>query len=161
MNIKSELFLPVAGVMENFSLSLRLSTATDEDVLATETDAKIDLAAVCLRGHLLIDLVIDDHGEALILRQLPTVPEEVHQVRHCVQWTGSNADAVWNEFVGIRTPEARRVLGCCRGLFATTLWSVCSLRGSLNLGLPRDTLSLLLFGSERTHRSDLPDLLQT
>ena len=54
--------------MLDLSNPLRLGTALNIDVVAGEADGKINDAAVALRLHLLANLVIDNDGEAVVIR---------------------------------------------------------------------------------------------
>ena len=89
--------------MLNLSHTLRLVAAFDENVVAAESNSKVDHRAIKFRLNLLINLVVDDKREATLVRKRGTVTPEVEQVGNGAQWTSTNAHTVWNEFVVVGT----------------------------------------------------------
>ena len=64
--------------MGYLSQALGLAASTHEDIVAAEADAKIYCAAVRITLNLLVYLVIDDNGEAVVFWQRETVAEKVY-----------------------------------------------------------------------------------
>ena len=92
--------------MEYLHHALGSGASADKNVVAAQADAKVDIAAIHFRLHFLVDLVIDYHGESILLTDVKAVSEEVDQVRHCVERTCSDADTVRYKLVCVRRPVA-------------------------------------------------------
>ena len=153
----------VAGIVLNLLEAFWLAAAAHQGIVAPQANCKVNLVAVQIWLHFLVDLVIQNEWETIVWIERGSIAEEVQNVGDSFQRTRPDADAIGDELVGIRwlvLIHARRDSLVARQSLTFGSWCFLGSCSSLSFLILRLNFFLLLFSCQRSDRCNVFDFLE-